>query len=1448
MKLLKTSLLRSFLTLVMIFAAAAGARADYRSTILGDSPAGYWRLDETHLNQTCTNYGSAGAPLNAYYNLGKFVPTPGAIAGDTDGCAAFDGVMDRVEVPYTPTLNPSGSFSVEFWALRTIASSAASTYYSPIWARGNGTANGFLFYVDPNNKWTFWIGATNASMTKWVNPLATNTMAGNKWYHLVGTYGPVVNGDVTNWFATLYVNGVMHSSLQVDTSGFAFQPNCGALSGTPYVAPFRIGAGGYGVATQVPWPGYVDEVAFYTNALSGLQASNHWAIGTNAARQVSYPATITSDGPIGYWRLNETNSAIAYNQSGTSLGSAANGIYEGSPVIPSSVDPSTGIPINPSNYPGTIASAAPGALSASGDNSAAINFMPPTVGGSTGAKVEVPFNPNLNTPKFSIEYWANLQSLGTWNSPMSSRYNVTGVWAGYDLLIDASGKLQFWLGSGQNLLNKLISANVVFSPNTWNHVVAVYDGAYMYEYVNGELVGVMQASAGFMPNPATTLRIGGGGSDTVGGNFYVNGSVDEAAYYGYPLTPAQVANHYATGRGTPTPAATAPTFSVVPQSVTIDYGGSASMTGIAVGSVPMQYQWYKDGSKLLNQTNSTLNLSNLIDTATGTYEIWATNGAGSSSASAFLQVNGAASPTLVTDLPAITRFYPGASPQLSVSVSGSLPFTYFWSSNGVRVAVTTVPALTLTNLSAAASGAHYSLLISNAFGTLPSAGTTLQALTPVTGDYVARALALNPLAYWRLGDDASSNVAMDCWGGNHGQYVGVNQHILPGALALNDDGCAQVPGGAFIQVPGAAFDNFSTASQFTLMAWVKPDSITGVQRVFSTRQTASGASYGFGFGLNTKNLIFSGFGVADVSFTATIAAGQWYHLAAVYSNKTVTCYVNGSVVGTANTALNALMPSTAPLYIGGNPTGSEWFSGFIDEAAIYGSALSGAQILNIFGTKPSITLAPVPVTALAGSVAKFSILGSGQTPLSYQWRTNGVAMLTQTNTSLVFVRVPLALNGLQVTCVITNALGSITSAPVALTVNTGSGYVGSVLADQPVAYWRLNESSGPTVFDYVATHDGTAVGSGLTYRDPNVVPALAVGGDSDPCVGFNGSGAFVVPYSPELNQRVFSVECWVNDSGAATGFAAPVSSRVNSPGSGFNFYAGMEPNFLGYTWQMWTANGTASSWNYAVGPVIENGNWAHLVSTYDGSNVTFYVNGAPLVTNATPYATNSISPFSIGAVASGQPYSLAAYFSGDVDEVAYYGYVLSPYQAMGHYLLATYGDNQAPQVAPDLAPQQAFVGLPCALSAGVAGSVPMSYQWFKNNVPVRGGSGTSYCATNCFALNFAHVQASDAGTYKLVVTNAAGSANSSEATLTIIPRPAIGSAGFVAGGGGFKMQFSGPVGMGYRIWTSPDPSLSPVESTWSLVTSGTFTGGTDEFIDTSAQPTVPTQFYLLTVP
>lgn len=73
--------------------------------------------------------------------------------------------------------------------------------------------------------------------------------------------------------------------------------------------------------------------------------------------------------------------------------------------------------------------------------------------------------------------------------------------------------------------------------------------------------------------------------------------------------------------------------------------------------------------------------------------------------------------------------------------------------------------------------------------------------------------------------------------------------------------------------------------------------------------------------------------------------------------------------------------------------------------------------------------------------------------------------------------------------------------------------------------------------------------------------------------------------------------------------------------------------------------------------------------------------------------------------------------------------------------------------------QTVAVGGSAAFAVGAAGTAPLSYQWFRDMQPVPGATLASLLLSN--------VDAADAGPYSVVVTNAAGSATSRRASLTV---------------------------------------------------------------------------------
>ena len=75
------------------------------------------------------------------------------------------------------------------------------------------------------------------------------------------------------------------------------------------------------------------------------------------------------------------------------------------------------------------------------------------------------------------------------------------------------------------------------------------------------------------------------------------------------------------------------------------------------------------------------------------------------------------------------------------------------------------------------------------------------------------------------------------------------------------------------------------------------------------------------------------------------------------------------------------------------------------------------------------------------------------------------------------------------------------------------------------------------------------------------------------------------------------------------------------------------------------------------------------------------------------------------------------------------------------------------------------VGTSAGFSVSATGTAPLSYQWQFNGAIVPGATAPGLTVSN--------VQTSDAGSYSVVVTNAAGSATSGVAVLTVLVPPAI---------------------------------------------------------------------------
>jgi hypothetical protein len=91
--------------------------------------------------------------------------------------------------------------------------------------------------------------------------------------------------------------------------------------------------------------------------------------------------------------------------------------------------------------------------------------------------------------------------------------------------------------------------------------------------------------------------------------------------------------------------------------------------------------------------------------------------------------------------------------------------------------------------------------------------------------------------------------------------------------------------------------------------------------------------------------------------------------------------------------------------------------------------------------------------------------------------------------------------------------------------------------------------------------------------------------------------------------------------------------------------------------------------------------------------------------------------------------------------------------------------SAAPAIITQPAGATVRAGTNVTLTVGASGTAPLAYQWWKGTNPVIGATA--------FSLILSNVQAVDAGTYSVVVTNSFGSATSAGAVLVVDSTPLI---------------------------------------------------------------------------
>jgi hypothetical protein len=143
---------------------------------------------------------------------------------------------------------------------------------------------------------------------------------------------------------------------------------------------------------------------------------------------------------------------------------------------------------------------------------------------------------------------------------------------------------------------------------------------------------------------------------------------------------------------------------------------------------------------------------------------------------------------------------------------------------------------------------------------------------------------------------------------------------------------------------------------------------------------------------------------------------------------------------------------------------------------------------------PGIYLQPTNTTAVENYNVTFSLLATNQSSVSYQWHLGTTNLPGAITPVLTLTNLSFSLNGQSVSCVVSNALGSVTSAPALLTVVrdtiplTVAQAINNGATNVEIVYSKLvNAASATNIANYAFTNGLAVTGASLNPDGETVI-------------------------------------------------------------------------------------------------------------------------------------------------------------------------------------------------------------------------------------------------------------------------------------------------------------------------------------------------------------------------
>ena len=468
----------------------------------------------------------------------------------------------------------------------------------------------------------------------------------------------------------------------------------------------------------------------------------------------------------------------------------------------------------------------------------------------------------------------------------------------------------------------------------------------------------------------------------------------------------------------------------------------------------------------------------------------------------------------------------GSTATFSVEAISSVPMSYFWRRNAVLIPGATNSIYSTNNVQLVDSGALFSCLVSNAFGSVLSSNALLTVTNkPVSGTvFLVGSYLYLPIC--------SNGVFIASYTGGKYNAAGTGgasgiDFWWPGTPVYNFD--AGVGGTSYVDgFTGSSYNvNFNSVSVYNLststlqhaqvagkvtatLSFTRDVSFAPSSKVITildTLQNIGGSTlnnvvtmdntdpdidankYGVYATLNdvvtvntANDMVVATGPTSGTSLGFGSDSGIQIPSAGGFSNPNAYSYPSVVDPNGASGDIGINLTENYGTLTAGQSKSVVWYMIFDDTKAKVISDFAGAAAANL----PTITQQPVGVSVPVGGTAAFTIAATSATPLSYFWRSNTVPIPGANLTNYTVSNVQMAGSGALFSCIVSNYYGTVTSSNAMLSVQQPpffsamlitNGYFQATLNGTPASNYMVYVSSNlvswPSLKTVVVGADGT---------------------------------------------------------------------------------------------------------------------------------------------------------------------------------------------------------------------------------------------------------------------------------------------------------------------------------------------------------------------------------------